>query len=205
MKRKGIPVRLACAALPLVLFLRVVSAAAQQTAIDPNWVYVTPIAWKHAPAGIPERAGFASVAVLFPDGRYFEIRASLIQMDKTKLVSFSLGDGTLYRGGTWSRVDDDLIRIHSRDTWKDNLILGKNVCDPGGKNCQTLERPIPGPFTDETCALEGESKTHLARIIQCRSFVLKATELHLDMKTLAIDAGEEAHHLATSGKSGNTP
>ncbi len=151
----------------------------QEGPIDPTWVYVSAVKWVHAPKEIHVRAGFAVVSVLFPEGRYVEVSASLIQHDKTKRVTFSQGDGTLIRGGTWSRTDDNRIRIHSRNVLRDNFVLlppycGKAICEPDD----------PGPFSEDNCALEGKSKTHLAAVIHCRRLSFSPLTLNLDLEEL---------------------
>ncbi len=178
------------------LLLAVAGAAAQAGPIDPNWVYVTPVKWLHAPKGIDERQGFAQVLVLYPEGQFVEVRASLIQMDKTKAVGFSAGDGILLRAGTWSRTDDHVIRIHSRDTVADEHDVGVRRCDVTGKTCDYVPRPIPGPWMDETCGLEGPPGTHLAQTIRCKRLIVKPLSLDLKMSELEAytkDALAAAH------------
>lgn len=169
----------------LVLLSQAVPTRAQQGPIEPTWIYTTPLHWKHAPKDIPESDSFASVIVLYPEGQYLEVRADLIKRDKDQFVSFSVGDGQLYRAGTWERTDDRVIRTHSRDVWKDDKILNVIHCDPGHQNCVTIEQhPIPGPITIDTCGLEGESPTHLAKTIHCKQLILQPSRLNLDLPEL---------------------
>jgi hypothetical protein len=129
-----------------------IAAHAQQGPIEPTWIYTTPLHWKHAPRGINESWSFAQLVVLYPEGQYLEVRADLIKRDKDQFVTFSVGDGQLYRAGTWERTDDRVIRIHSRDVWKDNFILNTVHCDANNKNCVSIERPIPGSITTTPAA-----------------------------------------------------
>ncbi len=153
--------------------------------IDPTWTYTTPLRWKHAPRGIDESWASVQVVVLYPEGEYLEIRGHLIKYDKNTSVNFSAGDGQLYRAGTWERTDDQVIRIHSRDTWKDDHILNMVHCDANHQNCVTVEQhPIPGPVTVDTCGLEGRSPTYLAKRIHCHQMILQPARLNLDLLEL---------------------
>ena len=182
----------------LVLLAQAISARAQQGPIEPTWIYTTPLHWKHAPRGINESWSFAQAVVLYPEGQYLEIRADLIKRDRDQFVSFSVGDGQLYRAGTWGRTDDHVIRIHSRDVWKEDKILNMVHCDPDHKNCVTIEQhPIPGPITIDTCGLEGDSPTHLAKTIHCKQLILQPSRLNLDLPELqhmAADAFRATPH-----------
>jgi hypothetical protein len=165
-------------ALPVLLCA--IGAHAQVGAIDPTWVYVSPIKWQHAPRGIHERTGAATVAVLFPEGRYAEVSANLVQNDATRFTTFSDGEGTLIRVGTWSRTDDHAIRIHSRNVFRDDHVFIPPYC--GRDHCAPDD---PGPYADDNCTLEGSSKTHLAQTIHCRRLMVSPLTLNLDLNALA--------------------
>jgi len=153
--------------------------------IEPTWIYTTALHWKHAPHGIDQSWSFAQVVVLYPEGQYLEIRADLIKRDKDHFVAFSVGDGQLWRAGTWERTDDRVVRVHSRDIWKDDKILNMVHCDANNQNCVTIEQhPIPGPITIDTCGLEGQSQTHLAKTIHCHQMILQPSRLNLDLPEL---------------------
>jgi hypothetical protein len=163
--------------LPLFL-LMTASAAAQQGPIDPAWVYVTRLKWHWAPKGIDSRWTFATIAILYPEGQYVEVSTTLMGYhDKSRPLNFSAGDGNLVRTGTWARTDDNMIRIHSRDVW----------WDPETVKYQP-EQPHPKPFTFETCALEGQSPTHLAKVIHCQRLSLSPLHVALDFTELQQDA-----------------
>lgn len=164
---------------------------AQQGPIDPNWVYITPVHWKHAPRGINESWSFADVAILYPEGQYLEISAALIKRDKDKSVGVSNGDGLLLRTGTWSRTDEQVIRIHSREVFWSTETVSKYKCDQS-KNCK-FEEPHPEPFSMDTCGFEGRSPTHLAQAIRCKRIALTPARLNLDLIQLQTLATEAFH------------
>ena len=153
--------------------------------IKPTWIYTTPLHWKHAPRGIDESWSFARVTVLYPEGQYLEIHADLIKRDKDHFVTFSVGDGQLYRAGTWERTDDQVIRIHSRDVFWDTETVSKYKCDSNlpDQPC-SFEEPHPGPISIDTCGLEGQSPTHLAKTIHCHHMILTPSRLNLDLPEL---------------------
>jgi hypothetical protein len=154
--------------------------------IDPNWIYTNSLHWAHAPRGIHERSAPANVAVLYPDGQYFEVIAYLIGYDdKIRPINFSAGDGVILRAGTWSRTDEDMIRIHSREVWWDDHVI-KHI-----PRCSDLDRqtcsppdPMPGPYDTDTCRLEGRSATHLAAALHCKRLILIPLRLTLDQDEL---------------------
>ena len=153
--------------------------------IEPTWIYTTPLRWKHAPSGIHQSDSFATVVVLYPEGQYLEVHADLIKRDKDQFVSFSAGDGQLWRAGTWERTDDRAIRIHSREVFWDTETVSKYKCDPTlpDRPC-TFEEQTPGPILIDTCGLEGESSTHLAKTIHCKQLILQPSRLNLDLPEL---------------------
>ena len=156
--------------------------------IDPHWVYLAPVHWKHAPRGIAESWSFSDVAILYPEGQYLEISAGLVRRDKDRLVGVSNGDGLLLRTGTWARTDDRVIRIHSREVFWSTETVSKYRCDKS-QNCK-FEEPHPGPFDTETCALEGRSSTHLAATVHCKRLVIAQAKLDLDLVQLQSLAAE---------------
>jgi hypothetical protein len=160
-------------------------------AIEPTWIYTTPLHWKHAPRGIDESETFAMVVVLYPEGQYLEIDGALIKNEKNPIVGFSHGDGLLYRAGTWERTDDRVIRIHRRDVYWSTETVSKYKCDPTlpDRPCH-FEEPHPGPITIDTCGLEGQSPTHLAQRIHCKAMILQPSRLNLDLSELQRMATE---------------
>jgi hypothetical protein len=175
----------------LCLALLTTGVQAQRGPIDPAWVYTTPLNWKHAPAGIDESFTFAKVVVLYPEGEFLEISAGLIRRDKDRLVTVSNGDGLLLSTGTWSRTDEQVVRIHSREVMWSTENVSKHICHqtPAGIHCD-FEEPHPEPFTTETCALEHRSPTHLAATIHCKSLTLHPVRLNLDPASLQQLAAE---------------
>jgi hypothetical protein len=177
--------------ITLIYLTLAIGAKAQQGLIDPNWVYTTPLHWKHAPRGIDESATFGALVVLYPDGQYLEIRAGLIRRDKDKSISVSAGDGLVLSTGDWSRTDEQAIRIHTRDVMWSTETVSKHKCQktPDGPRCE-FEGPHPEPFTTDTCALAGHSATHLAATILCHRLILTPARLNLDLPGLQSLAHE---------------
>jgi hypothetical protein len=102
----------------------------------------------------------------------------LTRIEKDKPLAISAGDGLVVRLGTWSRTDDRVIRIHAEDAYRDAPLL-KVPC--GEKHCDAqLDYK-----EDDTCALEGTSKTHLAQAIHCHRFVVSPLRLDIDLNQLA--------------------
>jgi hypothetical protein len=163
------------------------------TSVDLNWVYTTPTHWKHAPRGIDESWSFANLAILYPEGQYLEISASLLKRDKSQSVAVSNGDGLLLRTGTWSRTEEQVIRVHSHEVFWSTETVAKYKCDPSRK-CE-FQEPHAEPFTTDTCGLEGHSATHLAAAIHCNRVLLAPAKLNLDLTQLHSLA-EEAFHAA---------
>jgi hypothetical protein len=165
----------------LLLLALLLQAASPQTftpqpAIEPTWVYITPLRWKRAPRGIHERSTRATVIVLYPEVQYFQIASYLIERpDKT--VVFSAGDGNLIATGTWARTDEDMIRIHSRDVWWDPETVAHQP-----------EQPHPMPFITDTCRLEGKAPANLATIIHCQHSKFSPMRLNLSFTQLKEEA-----------------
>ena len=151
----------------LVLLAQAISARAQQGPIEPTWIYTTPLHWKHAPRGFNLSSSSARIVVLYPEGQYFDAGLVLIKTDKR--IAFSAGDGHVLRTGTWSRTDEHVIRIKSRVVLRDVEIVGQS---------------LPGPITIDTCGLEGEFPTHLAKTIHCKQLILQPSRLNLDLPEL---------------------
>jgi hypothetical protein len=173
--------KLAC----LVVFAAAIQAKAQQGTIEPTWIYTTPLHWKHAPRGIESSETFATVVVLYPEGQYLEIDGALIKNDKNPTIGFSHGDGLLYRAGTWERTDDHVIRTQSRDVFWSTETVSKSKCDSilPDHPCH-FEEPHPGPIIIDTCGLEGQSPTQLAKTIHCKQLILQPSRLKLDLSEL---------------------
>ena len=164
----------------LLLLLCATITQAQQGAIDPTWVYITPLQWKNPPKDLHAPYASARIVILYPEGQYAEVGTVIIRHGKNEPVGFSNGDGLVIRHGTWSRTDDRMIRIHGQDVYRDVPIVYPSGCGANPKDCDTHT----GSFTDETCALEGSSKTHLAQTIHCRRMSVSPLTLNLDLNQL---------------------
>ncbi len=166
------------------------SAAAQTTLpptpIDPNWVYTTPLRWVHAvpAAGIDERTSYATILVLYPTGQYAEVAAALLEHGREKSVTLSNSDGLILRAGTWSRTDEQVIRIQARELFRSTRSPERIKCEPGGTNCTPLKHPLPGPVVTETCAIKGTSDTHIASAIHCRRLAVFPLRINLSLADL---------------------
>ncbi len=152
------------------------AAHAQQGPIEATWVYTTQLHWKHAPrqAEVPVSTSSALVVILYPEGRYFEMGVVLIKQDRDQTITFSAGDGHVIRTGTWSRTDEDRIRIQSHVVLRD------------------VARNPPHEASVDTCALEGASRTHLANVLHCHRAILGPAKANLDLAELQhmADAAE---------------
>jgi len=155
------------------------AAEAQQGSIDPNWVYITAVRWVKPAKDLHAPWASARIVVLYPEGGYAEVGAVLVQGEKDKPIGLSAGDGLVIRQGTWSRTDDRVIRIHAQDVYRDAPLIHA-PCGAGQKNCAALDYA-----EDDTCGLEGTSKTHLAQTIHCHRLVVSPLRLNLDLSELA--------------------
>jgi hypothetical protein len=176
--------------LLLVLLLQ---AAPSQTpnplpSIEPTWVYSTPIKWERiggAPRNVKERWAGATVVVLYPAGEYVEIVSNLYRSpDGT--ASIPGNDGLLIRTGTWARTDDDVIRIHSREVLEDKVIRSSK-CDKtasGVKCSPPAALTLPSPFESDTCALQGQSPTHLAGTVFCKRIAVSPVRINFDLTSV---------------------
>ena len=144
-------------------------------AIEPTWIYITPLNWKRAPRGFHVSSSSATIAILYPEGQYFEAATILIKTDK----GVSLMEGArVLSTGTWSRTDDKAIRIQSRVVFR---------------NPPSESHKLPEPPNTDTCGLEGQSPTHLAQRIHCKAMILSPSHLNLDLtglQRMATDAFE---------------
>jgi hypothetical protein len=161
-------------------------ARAQQGAIDPNWVYTTaPLKWERmvgAPRDVKTRTAGATTVILYPEGQYVEIHATLWREGDGPIM-IPGNDGLLIRTGTWSRTDDHAIRIQSHEVLRDKILL---TCD-----ARAASNIFCHPSTEiENCALHGFSTTQLAKSILCKRLVLQPMRLPLDLKSLEARAGE---------------
>jgi hypothetical protein len=185
--------RLALAPL-LFLTLQTPSPNNALPPIDPNWIYTTPIHWQRiggAPGSESERCSSATTAVLYPDGKYVEISSNLLRFGKGPAM-IPGNDGLLIRTGTWARTDEDRIRIHAREVMEDKMVRVVH-CEttPQGRKCPPLsDPPLPGPFETVTCALEGRSPTHLAKLIHCPKFSYAPPFIDFDLKSVRDRAAE---------------
>ena len=159
---------------PLLLWLSLLLAQspgapsqAAIPAIEPTWIYITPLHWKHAPRGFHLSSTPANIVVLYPEGQYFEVETALIKNDKG--VFLVQGGTRLLQTGNWSRTDDRVIRIQSRVVFRNPPIAGQS---------------LPEPLATETCGLEGKSPTHLAQTIHCPRLIFKPSHLDLDLSGL---------------------
>ena len=165
----------------LTLLLCASAVQAQQGPIDPTWVYVTPLRWTSPPKDLHPPYASARIVILYPEGQYAELGAVLIRLDNSKRVTFKIDDGLVIRHGTWARTDDRAVRIHGQDVYRDVPIVYPSGCGGSTKDCDTHT----GSATDDNCALEGSSKTHLAQTIHCRRLSVSPLALNLDLEQLA--------------------
>ncbi len=172
--------------MPLVCLQIMVSAAKPPKGpIESTWIYTTPIHWQHAPHGIHERTASATIVVLYPEGGYLEVASGLIEQSD-KSVTFSNGDDFIVRRGTWSRTDENAIRVTARDEFWDDKDLAHLP-----KAAGETEEQRPGPHVVDTCALEGTSTIHLAKKIHCHRLILTPAELRIDLSELQRMAAAE--------------
>ena len=173
-----------------------VGAGAQaRTPIEGNWVYVSGLSWRpvEVPLGSEKQRGTpATIAIFYPDGAYVEVVATLLTPGKHMHVRFSASDGLLMRVGTWSRTDDRVIRIASREVFHDDKIEPRVRCSltASGKDCVPT-RPMPaGPLVTETCGFVVGDAAHFASEVRCRRYALSPLGIDLslaDLETLAAD------------------
>jgi len=162
--------------------------------IDPNWIYTTQIHWQRiagSPRNEPERWSSTITDVLYPDGKYVEIIAFLYKTGNGPAM-IPGNDGLLIRTGTWARTDEDKIRIQARDVYEDKVIHPVH-CErtAQGEKCPPAsDPPLPGPFETVTCALEGKSPTHLAKVIHCPRHLFSAPPVAFDLKSVQDRAAE---------------
>ncbi len=158
--------RLVCCA-PLLL---AATAHAQEPKVDPNRVFTTPLHWSRvvgAPRSEPLRVADGSLAILYQDGTYAAVTASFIRSGREQHVGLNLNEGEIVRLGTWTKTDDDMIRIESREVLREKMVQ-RVVCAPKGQNCHPVpEAPLPAPTTARTCRLDKPSVEHLSDMIYC--------------------------------------
>jgi len=147
---------------PLVLGASCCVALAQEQTIDPDWVYVAPLTWKHDKSATKSQshdAAFAEIAVLYPDGEYAQVGAWLVRADRRSAPAISREKGFVIRMGRWTRIDEDLVRLESRESLREKI-----VAEPAGS--------VPPP-TNYTCKLERMGRDHhLAGTILCADQIL---------------------------------
>jgi hypothetical protein len=165
------------------LALSVVRAVGQGVGIDPNRLYVTPLNWHNAPRGIHEQAARAQLLVLFADGQFAELDSTMMRRDRKSLITFSAGDGNHVRLGTWTRTDDDVIRIVSREEFRDPETVPRMVCQPptSGSGCTKVEEPLPGFETVEMCGMRGHPRDAVADALDCGTRSLSRLKFAIDL------------------------
>jgi len=126
------------------------AAYSQKLDPDPDRIFTTSLKWERiagAPRSEKERVAYGTLAIFYLEGAYAEVSSSFFKRSEKEPLSLNLNEGFVVRLGTWSRTDDDrLIRIESRDVFRDKL---------------------PGPMVYRTCRLEQPSTTHIADTIVC--------------------------------------
>jgi hypothetical protein len=166
--------RLAKALFSLVC-VQCMAQAAYSQKLDPNpdRIFTTPLKWERiagAPHSERKRVAYGTLALFYLEGVYAEVAASFLRTNEKEPVGLNLNEGFIVRLGTWSRTDDDrLVRIESRDVFRDKpvrkmsckTVEGKETCTPDP------EPPLPGPTVYRTCRLEQPSTVHIADTIVC--------------------------------------
>jgi len=170
----------------LVALLAPYAATAQKLTPDPDRIFVTSLKWERvggAPRSVKTRVADATLAILYVDGTYAEVSASILKTPKHPL-SLDLNSGFILRVGKWSRTDDDqLIRIEQQDVLRDKVVLKLSCKDGDGACSSSAETPLPGPVVTRTCRLERPSSTHIADGFLCSD----KTEMHHLQELIALD------------------
>jgi hypothetical protein len=183
-RRPAAAVRFLIAIAPVKKFA---VAHAQHGPIDPNWVNTTtPLKWQRiagAPKDVKTRTAEATTVILYPEGQYIEIHATLYREGDSPIM-IPGNDGLLIRTGTWSRTDDRAIRIQSHEALRDKILLACN-------SAASASSIFCHPSTEiENCALRGFSTAQLAKAILCKRLVIQPIRLPLNLKSLEARAGE---------------
>jgi hypothetical protein len=165
----------------LVLSAFCCAGVAQEQSIDPDWVYVAPLTWKHDKGATKSQshdAAFTEIAVLYPDGEYAEVGAWLVRADRRSAPAIGREKGFVIRMGRWTRIDDNLVRLESREVLREKI-----VAEPASS--------VPVP-TNYTCKLERMGRDrHLAGTILCPDQILTpllALESYGQLRGLVQDA-----------------
>ncbi|WP_142988418.1 hypothetical protein [Granulicella rosea] len=136
------------------------AARAQEPKVDPNRVFTTQLHWERvggAPRSATDRWASGSLAILYRDGTYAAVTASFRRIAKDAPISLSLNEGYVIRLGTWTKTDDNMIRIESREVARDAVV----------QRAGDAEAPLPGPVSARTCRLDKPSVEHLSDAIHC--------------------------------------
>jgi hypothetical protein len=120
------------------------AGAAQEQTIDPDWVYVSSLTWKHVNDTVKSQghqSAFAEIVVLYPDGEYVEVASLLVRANRKNPPAIAPGEGFIIRMGRWTRIDDDLVRLESKEVLREKVVekAGSHTSTPTNYNCK-LER-----------------------------------------------------------------
>ncbi len=173
--------RLLFVALAIAIFTTFRGAFAQEEPVDPGRVLTTPLQWEKV-AGAPRDAklqhAYGTLAIFYLDGAYAEVSASFIRSGAKDPVGLNLNEGFIVRLGSWTRADDGIIRMESREVLR--ALNCKTVA--GHRECQPApEELLPGPSTAHTCRVEGGSASRIASALYCRGLVLMQPASPIDL------------------------
>jgi hypothetical protein len=142
----------------LALFLTILVAAQPSSMaekINLRWVYVnSDLAWESPPKELKKGytvADNAKLVILYPQGDYAEISATLFRDRKNGRLSICEACGFVVYRGTWKLNGDGTVTIKSR--W----VYGGFSRD---------EQQPPGAETEEHWKLHGRSKVRAAMLIE---------------------------------------
>jgi hypothetical protein len=173
----------------LVLIACCPAGIAQEKTIDPDWVYVSSLTWKHVKDALKSQGhqgAFAEIVVLYPDGEYAEVGSWLVRANRKSAPAIAPGEGFIIRMGRWTRIDDDLVRLENRE------VLREKVVEEAGSHASAP--------TNYTCKLERMGRDrHLAGTILCADQILTpllSLESYGQLRQLVQD-GRNAEKLPT--------
>ncbi len=97
----------------IVPCLLAVTAAAQQSSIDPFWIYTSALSWHRLGAPDQFETSPLNLVLLSPEGEYAELRVSLLRTGKHGVPHLDLSTIAATRIGHWTRTDDNAVRFTS--------------------------------------------------------------------------------------------
>jgi hypothetical protein len=138
---------------------------AQEGMIDPGRVLTTQLDWQRSSdsrSNIREARG--SLAILYLDGTYAEVSTSFAKVRGT--IQLDMKHGFSVRLGTWTRADEGIIRLESKEVVRDKATQ-PTAC---GTNQDCAAEP--GPSIAHTCSVEGGTANRVASALYCKGLVL---------------------------------